>query len=68
MTPKIRRLLIVLVALVLIGLVAARFITHNAPAGQSPLATLDTTSLPRLVEDFNRASDETRIILLLSPT
>ncbi len=41
---------------------------HEVPAGQSPLATLDAAALEILKEDFNAASDQTRIILLLSPT
>ena len=45
-----------------------RFGTRNVPAGQPPLVTLDTSSLAALREDFNRASGDVRIIILLSPT
>jgi hypothetical protein len=68
MTATIRRLLIAFLVLLAVGLVAARFITHNAPSGQLPLATLDATSLLALQADFNRSAGDTRIILLLSPT
>ncbi len=64
-----RKLLLILV---LVAIVAAfawlRFATHNAPAGQPPLAYLDPTSLAALKADFNRAAGETRIIVLLAPT
>ena len=45
-----------------------RFATHDAPAGQPPLAYLDSTSLAALKTDFNRAAGETRLIVLLAPT
>ena len=41
---------------------------HETPAGQPPLATLDAASLAALKTDFNGASNETRLIVLLSPT
>ena len=67
-----RRLLvapIVLLAALGAGTFAwVRFATHYTPAGQPPLATLDNNSLATLKADFNRASGETRIIALLSPT
>ena len=64
---KRRWLLLALV--VLIGAVGyARFGTHYAPAGQPPLTYLDVESLTTLKDDFNRASDATRLIVLLSPT
>ena len=40
----------------------------NAPHWQPPLVTLDPSSLNLLREDFNRHSNQTRIIVLLSPT
>jgi hypothetical protein len=61
-----------LLSLVLVAIVAAfgyaRFLTHNTPAGQPPLAYLDAASLGALKADFNRAAGETRMIVLLSPT
>jgi hypothetical protein len=44
------------------------FTGHQVPAGQPPLADLDSRSLDALKSDFNAASDGIRIILLLSPT
>ena len=67
-----RKLLIaLLVVLAVIGAGAfawVRFATHDTPAGQPPLATLDAGSLAALKQDFNRAAGETRVIVLLSPT
>ncbi len=59
---------IALVAVALVLLAARQFGTHNAPAGQPPLADLDAGSLDMLRADFNRAAGEARIIVLLSPT
>ena len=41
---------------------------HTTPAGQPPLMDLTNESLGAFREQFNNASDQTRIILLLSPT
>ena len=61
--------LIVLLAVIGAGAFAwVRFATHDAPAGQPPLAYLDPGSLASLKADFNRAAGETRMIVLLSPT
>ncbi len=68
MSPAIRRLLIGLLVLAGAAFVATRFITHNAPAGQPPLGTLDAITLAALRDDFNRAVNDTRIIVLLAPT
>ena len=55
--------------LVAVVLLAQRQLgTHDAPAGQPPLASIDAKSLDMLRADFNRAAGEARIILLLSPT
>jgi len=45
-----------------------RFAPGEAPPGQPPLVTLDSTSLPTLRADFNRDVKRARIIVLLSPT
>jgi hypothetical protein len=42
--------------------------TTQAPSGQTPLVTLSTTNLPSLFQQFDAASDKTRILVLLSPT
>ena len=54
---------------VLVGAVAwEQAAPREVPAGQPPLTTLNPESLPGLRADFNRDSDRSRIILLLSPT
>jgi hypothetical protein len=64
-----RRLLLIIGLVAILGVFAwMRFASHDAPAGQEPLAYLDPTSLAALKADFNRAAGETRIIALLSPT
>jgi len=45
-----------------------RFAPGEAPAGQPPLVTIDAPALEGLKADFNRHSNETRVIVLLSPT
>lgn len=40
----------------------------EAPAGQPPVVTLDSTSLEALRTDFNRDANQPRVIVLLSPT
>jgi hypothetical protein len=45
-----------------------RFAPGEAPVGQPPLVTIDASALESLRADFNRYSNETRVIVLLSPT
>jgi hypothetical protein len=59
---------IALVAVVLAALAQRQFGTHTAPPGQPPLANLEAGSLDLLRADYNRATDEARVILLLAPT
>ncbi len=40
----------------------------RVPAGQPPLTTLDSTNLTILQDAFNEASNQVRVIVLLSPT
>ncbi len=63
-----RRLLLLAFALLAIVVGWRQFGTHNAPAGQPPLAYLDAASLAALKADFNRDADKTRVIALLAPT
>ena len=66
---KRRKLLLILMLVAIVGVFAyVRYGTHDAPAGQPPLAYLDAGSLATLKADFNRAENETRIIVLLAPT
>jgi hypothetical protein len=68
MTAARTALLVAAVVLVVALAVRYHFTGHQVPAGQPPLADLTTASLNSLRGDFNRASDQIRIILLLSPT
>ena len=63
-----RRLLLLVLAAIVGAFAWTRFGTHNAPAGQPPLAYLDPASLATLKADFNRATGEACIIVLLAPT
>ena len=63
-----RRALLIVVVVALSAYGWSRFGTHNTPAGQLPLTYLDASSLGALKADFNSATGETRIIVLLSPT
>ncbi|OFW06760.1 MAG: hypothetical protein A3H96_13925 [Acidobacteria bacterium RIFCSPLOWO2_02_FULL_67_36] len=64
-----RKLLLILVVVAIAAAFGyVRFASHDAPAGQLPLAYLDPASLATVKADFNRAASETRIIVLLSPT
>jgi hypothetical protein len=54
-------------------LVAAGYFAWNAtpgqtPAGQPALVEIKSTSLDAIKTEFNRASDNVRVIALLSPT
>lgn len=51
-----RRLLLLVLAAIVGAFAWTRFGTHNAPAGQPPLAYLDPASLATLKADFNRAT------------
>jgi len=55
---------------VLIAAAAAwyRLAPGEVPVGQPPLVTIDAAALERLTTDFNRYANETRVIVLLSPT
>lgn len=57
-----------LVVLLLAAVAWYRFAPGEAPAGQPPLVAIDPEALEGLKADFNRHSNETRLILLLSPT
>lgn len=64
-----RRRILLGSALVLVLAYGAWYqLTGRVPAGQAPLTTLSTASLDAVVEEFNRASTDLRIVVLLSPT
>jgi hypothetical protein len=60
--------LVATVAVLLIAGLWYQFGGHRTAAGQLPLVELSSRSLDQLRNDFNAASGEPRIILLLSPT
>ncbi len=64
------RTALLLATAAIILLLAARFCFsgHQVPAGQPPLAEMNSESLAILKSDFNQNSDRLRLILLLSPT
>jgi len=68
MTKRRKGLIAVAVAMVLLGAAGYYLAGHRAPEGQPPLKELNAQSLEQMKEEFNRAADRTRIILLLSPT
>jgi len=66
-----RRSTIIVLSVVLIVIIAfgVYFLnSHEAPATQGPLSDLNAQNLEGFKDRFNKASDEHRIILLLSPT
>lgn len=61
-------------ALWVVGIIAAFLIvwylwlSKGTPPGQPPLTSLAQNNLDHFKNDFNRAGDEARLVLLLSPT
>jgi hypothetical protein len=65
------RIVLAAAAVLALGLVVATrsgLFSHEAPAGQPPLAEMDAQSMEALKAEFNRAKDEYRVIALFSPT
>jgi hypothetical protein len=60
-------LVVVLVAL-LASLLLWHVTGHETPTGQPPLVTIDANGLHHARNAFNARPEETRLILLLSPT
>jgi hypothetical protein len=65
---KIRALFIAILAVLFGAFAWYLWAERHAPAGQPPLATLDTVSLDTLRGEFNAHADKVRIVILLSPT
>ena len=66
-----RNIIIVIISIVLIAAitVASSYLrNHDTPATQEALSDLNPQTLEALKDRFNRAADQPRIILLLSPT
>jgi hypothetical protein len=61
-----------LVLAIAVALAAAfgrqQFATHNTPGGQPALVELAPHSVETLRADFNKATGDVRLIVLLSPT
>jgi len=57
--------LAILVFLAISGLLGGR---GKVPPGQPALVSLNPSSLADLRRDFNAATDQTRVVLLLAPT
>ena len=68
MTKRRKLLVLVIVIAAVVGAAWYQFGGHRTAEGQRPLADLNAASLDQLRADFNAASGETRMILLLSPT
>ena len=69
MNKSRNRLLAVIVSIVAaLGAIAWYLSRHDVPAGQRPLTNLTAQSLDALRAEFNATSNETRVIVLLSPT
>ncbi len=68
MTSLARRRAIAAVLLIVLGAGAWYLAQPRVPEGQSPLVTLDATSLATLRDAFNRDADRVRIVILQSPT
>jgi len=65
---KSRGILAGVLVLLLGGAVWFGLLTHRTPGDQPPLAEMDPQSLEGLKAQFNQASGEFRVLLLLSPT
>jgi hypothetical protein len=50
------------------GFVWLKHSPRRTPAGQPALSRLDAATLPAFRDAFNAHADETRVIVLLSPT
>lgn len=68
MKKRQRILFIAVAAALLIAAARYQFGGHRTSPGQAALAELNVGWLEGLRADFNAASDEPRMILLLSPT
>jgi hypothetical protein len=60
--------LLSIAAIAAAGLVWLTHAPRRMPAGQPALSRLDAPTLPAFLDAFNQATDQTRVILLLSPT
>ena len=68
MRKRTLALILVAVAIVLGYFLQHAIAGHTTPAGQARLTELTPVTFETLKDDFNSASSEPRVILLLSPT
>jgi hypothetical protein len=57
-----------LVAIAVVAVVFYLWGSNHTPPGQAPLVSLEQTNVSQFQQDFNAATADTRIVLLLSPT
>lgn len=67
MTKRRKGLIVAVLVVVIAAAAWIRYGGHRVPAGQAQLGELNAATLDTLQADFNAASEQTRIILLLSP-
>jgi hypothetical protein len=65
---KVRPAFIAFLAALLAAFVWYLWGERHTPAGQPPLARLDSATLDALRAEFNVHADKVRIVILLSPT
>ena len=66
-----KRFLAVLAAILLVALLLAGYLAfrpRHTPAGQPPLVSVNSETLPEFQGRFNETADKVRVLLLLSPT
>lgn len=54
--------------LAVIAVLVYLFSGHETPAGQAPLTSLTTETLPTFEAEFNAAQTKVRVLMFLSPT
>jgi hypothetical protein len=65
---KRSRIIILCLLAIIAGIAFYLYGGSAVPAGQQPLARLDSTNFGELRTAFNEAKDSVRIVALLSPT
>lgn len=71
MRSALRSILILLAAAVVVCAAAfawMKLAPRRVPAGQPPLSTLDSGSVPAFRDAFNASEGEVRVLAMLSPT
>jgi hypothetical protein len=66
--PMTRKLFLTIPAALFLGASLFHYGGHTAPPTQPALVDLTPESLPTMEAAFNKAKDEVRVLLLLSPT